>query len=111
MDDLDAIAEAVGKGQCILFLGAGVHYGPPAGTDPKFATAYPEERRPPLGRALSLKLADESEYVKRFPGWDVGDLKRVAWHYEDTLSRNRLMKRIKDEVHVNKVPSPVVRAL
>ena len=26
MDDLTAIAEAVAKGQCILFLGAGVHY-------------------------------------------------------------------------------------
>src|SRR5207248_6154796 len=65
-----SIAEAVAKGQCILFLGAGVHYGPPAGTDPKYAAAYPEERRPPLGRALSVKLADESEYLKRFPGWD-----------------------------------------
>src|SRR3954453_17381811 len=111
MDDLDAIAEAVGKGQCILFLGAGVHYGPPAGADPKFADAYPEARRPPLGRSLSVKLADESEYLKRFPGWDVGDLKRVGWHYEDKLSRNRLMKRIKDEVHVNKIASPIVRAL
>jgi len=111
MDDLAAIAEAVGKGQCILFLGAGVHYGPPAGVDQKYLDAYPEERRPPLGRALSVTLADESEYLKRFPGWDVGDLKRVAWHYEDTLSRNRLMKRIKEEVHANKIASPVVHAL
>src|SRR5438309_543158 len=85
--------------------------GPPAGTDQKYLDAYPEERRPPLGRALSVTLADESEYLKRFPGWDVGDLKRVAWHYEDTLSRNRLMKRIKEEVHANKIASPVVHAL
>ena len=111
MDDLAAIAEAVGKGQCILFLGAGVHYGPPAGADQKYIDAYPEARRPPLGRALSVKLAEESEYLKRFPGWDVGDLKRVSWHYEDTLSRSRLMKRMKEEVHVNKIASPVVRAL
>jgi hypothetical protein len=111
MDDLAAIAEAVAKGQCILFLGAGVHYGPPAGADQKYLDAYPEARRPPLGRALSVKLAEESEYLKRFPGWDVGDLKRVAWHYEDTLSRSRLMKRMKEEVHVNKIASPVVRAL
>ncbi|MEY2574546.1 MAG: hypothetical protein QOF80_33, partial [Verrucomicrobiota bacterium] len=107
MDDLAAIAEAVGKGQCILFLGAGVHYGPPAGADQKYLDAYPEARRPPLGRALSVMLAEESEYLKRFPGWDVGDLKRVSWHYEDTLSRNRLMKRIKEEVHANKIASPV----
>lgn len=111
MDDLAAIAEAVGKGQCILFLGAGVHYGPPAGADQKYLDAYPEARRPPLGRALSVMLAEESEYLKRFPGWDTGDLKRVSWHYEDMLSRNRLMKRIKEEVDANKIASPVVRAL
>ena len=61
MDDLTAIAESVAKGQCILFLGAGVHYGPPPDADPKYRDAYPEERRPPLGGALSQKLADESE--------------------------------------------------
>jgi hypothetical protein len=38
-----------------LFLGAGVHYGPPAGADQKYLDAYPEARRPPLGRALSMK--------------------------------------------------------
>jgi hypothetical protein len=111
MDDLTAIAESVAKGQCILFLGAGVHYGPPADADPKYLAAYPEDRRPPLGGALSQKLADESEYLKRFPGWDTRDLKRVGWHYEDTLSRNRMMKRIKEEVQGNKIASPVVRAL
>src|ERR1044071_5971110 len=111
MDDLSAIAEAVGKGQCILFLGAGVHYGPPAGADQKYIDAYPESRRPPLGGARSQILATESEYLTRFPGADNRDLKRVGWHYEDKLSRNRLMKRIKDEVHVNKIASPIVRAL
>src|SRR5438067_5536486 len=103
MDDLAAIAEAVGKGQCILFLGAGVHYGPPAGVDQKYLDAYPAERRPPLGRALSVTLADECEYLKRFPGWDVGDVKRVAWHYEDTLSRTRLMRRIMELVHAKSI--------
>jgi SIR2-like protein len=111
MDDLSAIAESVAKGQCILFLGAGVHYGPPPTAPQQYLDAYPENRRPPLGAALSRKLADESEYLKRFPGWDAGDLKRVGWHYEDTLSRNRLMKRIKEEVHVGKLASPAVRGL
>ena len=111
MDDLAAIAEAVGKGQCILFLGAGVHYGPPPGAEQKYIEAYPENRRPPLGGTLSQTLAAESEFLTRFPGADERDLKRVGWHYEDKLSRNRLMKRIKDEVHVNKIPSPIVRAL
>lgn len=111
MKDLAAIAESVAKGQCILFLGAGVHYGPPADADPRYLAAYPEDRRPPLGGALSEKLAEESEFLKRFPGGDCRDLKRVGWHYEDALSRNRLMKRIKEEVNVNKLASPVVRAL
>ena len=111
MDDLDTIAEAVAKGQCILFLGAGVHYGPPPGTDQKYVDAYPEARRPPLGAALSQALAAESDYLARFPGADQRDLKRVGWHYEDKLSRNRLMRRIKEEVHVNKIASPIVRAL
>ncbi|HEV2840440.1 MAG TPA: SIR2 family protein [Chthoniobacterales bacterium] len=111
MDDIAAIAESVAKGQCILFLGAGVHYGPPADADPRYLAAYPEDRRPPLGGALSEKLAGESEFLKRFPGADSRDLKRVGWHYEDTLSRNRLMKRIKEEVSGNKIASPVVRAL
>ena len=111
MDDLDIIAEAVGKGRCILFLGAGVHYGPPAGADQKYFDAYPEDRRPPLGGALSALLAGESDFLQRFPGADSRDLKRVGWHYEDKFSRGVLMQKIKDAVQLNKVPSPVVRAL
>ncbi len=111
MDELTEIATAVAKGQCILFLGAGVHYGPPAGAPQEYFDAYPEEKRPPLGAALSRKLAAESEYLERFPGWETGDLKRVGWHYEDRLSRNKLMKRIKEEVHVGKIASPAVRGL
>jgi len=111
MDELTEIAAAVAKGQCILFLGAGVHYGPPAGAPQEYFDAYPEEKRPPLGAALSRKLAAESQYVERFPGWETGDLKRVGWLYEDRLSRNKLIKRIKEEVHVGKIASPAVRAL
>ncbi|HVF71378.1 MAG TPA: SIR2 family protein [Chthoniobacterales bacterium] len=111
MTELETIAEAVGKGRCILFLGAGVHYGPPKDADPAYLAAYPEDRRPPLGGALSELLATESDFATRFPGADARDLKRVGWHYEDKFSRNRLMKRIKDEVHVNKIASPIVRGL
>ena len=84
---------------------------PPPDAPPHYLEAYPDQKRPPLGAALSRKLAEESEYLKRFPGWDTGDLKRVGWHYEDTLGRNRLMKRIKEEVHVGKIASPAVRGL
>lgn len=48
--------EAVKKRQCVLFLGAGVHYPPPDGS----SYSYPEADRPPLGDAFSRQLAKES---------------------------------------------------
>jgi hypothetical protein len=50
MDDIAAIAEAVGKGQRILFLRADVPYGPPTGAELKYFERYPEARRATVGR-------------------------------------------------------------
>jgi hypothetical protein len=47
--------EAISKSECVLFLGAGVHYPPPEGS----AYSYPREQRPPLGSSFSAELADE----------------------------------------------------
>jgi hypothetical protein len=40
------------KGECILFLGAGIHVGPPEGSPYR----YPEDHRPPQGQELVRRL-------------------------------------------------------
>ncbi|HKC66500.1 MAG TPA: SIR2 family protein [Pyrinomonadaceae bacterium] len=101
------IAEKVSKGECILFLGAGVHYPPPEGS----IYSYPEEQRLPLGRAFSQALADKSGFSEQFPKDSTGNLQRVALYYETKLGRNNLVNEIKNAVMYGKKPSPVVRAL
>jgi len=47
--------DAIERSECVLFLGAGVHYPPPDGS----GYSYPSESRPPLGTSFSCQLADE----------------------------------------------------
>ena len=54
--ELADLFDAVKQRECILFLGAGVHYPPPEDL-PEYQ--YPVEERPPLGAQLSHKLARE----------------------------------------------------
>jgi hypothetical protein len=51
---IEDIAKAVARGECILFLGSGVHAPPPNGS----SYSYPEEERPPFGSVLSAQLAE-----------------------------------------------------
>lgn len=101
------IAKKVEKGECILFLGAGVHYPPPADS----AYSYPEDQRLPLGRAFSQSLAQKSGFSEQFPKDSDGNLQRVSLFYESKLGRNSLVNAINDAMLVSKKPSPVVRAL
>ena len=101
------IADAVRNRECILFLGAAVHAPPP--DDSSFA--YPVERRPPLGSALSESLANTCGLADRFPDEDPRNLQRVALFYEIDRSRHQLVEEIRNAVHVGKEPSPVLRAL
>jgi hypothetical protein len=101
------IADVVRSGKCILFLGAGVHAPPPEGS--RFE--YPEERRPPMGSALSESLAQGCALADRFPEEDSRNLQRVALFYEIARSRRELVEEIRTAVHVGKQPSPVLRAL
>jgi hypothetical protein len=55
MAAIEDLYEAVKRRECILFLGAGVHYPPPENSD----YAYPPESRPPLGAGFSRQLTDE----------------------------------------------------
>ncbi|HLG18035.1 MAG TPA: SIR2 family protein [Blastocatellia bacterium] len=102
-----AIAEKVNNGQCILFMGAGVHYPPPEGS--KYS--YPESERPPLGRALSERLAAKSGFAEQFPRESTGNLQRVSLYYETKRSRRELVEEMVSAVQVGKKPSPVLRAL
>jgi hypothetical protein len=104
---LSVVAESVRRQQCILFLGAGVHAPPPNGS----AFEYPEEHRPPIGKALSRKLAQISGFAEKFPLEDADDLQRVALAFEVDCSRQELVEAVRTEVHQGKQPSPIVTAL
>jgi hypothetical protein len=104
---LDHVAAAVRGGRCILFLGAGVHAGPPEGS----AFAYPAAQRPLAGPALSRRLAAECGFADRFPGEDSGNLPRVALAYEIDRSRGRLVDAIGAAVSAGTEPSPLLSAL
>jgi hypothetical protein len=47
--------DAINRRECVLFLGAGVHY-PPA---EESGYSYPDDQRPPLGTSFSAELVDE----------------------------------------------------
>ena len=104
------IAEAVKAKKCILFLGSGVHFGPPAHLAGKYP--YPDHQRPPVGGELAQQLAGECEFEKLFPGGNAKDLQRVSLCYEldKSKSRNDLCKELEKRVHDGKEPSPVLRA-
>src|SRR5829696_8854748 len=62
-DALDFLANEIRGKQCVLFLGAGVHAGPPEGSP----FVYPAEHRPPIGKALSRELARRISLDERYP--------------------------------------------
>jgi hypothetical protein len=106
-DALKLIAEAVTQRHCILFLGAGVHASPPG----ESGFEYPAERRPPVGSALSQKLASSCNLAGRFPREDPSNLQRVALFYEIARSRHQLVEAVTKAVQTGKRPSPMLCAL
>jgi hypothetical protein len=104
---LKTIADRVAKGECILFLGAGAHYPPPASAP----YAYPEDQRPPLSRTFSERLAQQCDFAQQFPHDSIGNLQRVSLYYEVQRGRNALADEIKQAVLTGKRPSPVLCAL
>lgn len=104
---MDEIVKAVASGKCILFMGAAVHSAPPEDS----AYVYPEAERPPVGSALSRRLAENSDFATDMPDEDVRSLQRVAQYFELAKERSNLVKEVKDAVVTGKRPSPVVRAL
>jgi SIR2-like domain len=106
-ESLELVADAVRQGRCILFLGAGVHAPPPDGS----SFEYPDERRPPIGPALSRGLAMNCNLARRFPQEDPSNLQRVALFYEIARSRQQLVDAVTDAVQSGKSPSPMLRTL
>jgi SIR2-like domain len=104
---LDIVARAIGKDQCLLFLGAGVHAPPPAGS----LFEYPDAARPPVGSQLSRSLANELDLLGRHPGEDVKNLQRVALFFQIERDRHDLVDAVKRAVHDGKRPSPMLKAL
>lgn len=101
------LVESVRQGRCILFLGAGVHYPPPADSP----YTYPVLERPPLGGALAKKLALECDFALNCPGEKDDNLQRVALCFEKVLGRQELVERIRQEVEDHSKPSAALRGL
>ena len=98
------IAEMVARKECILFLGSAIHAPAPAGS--KYD--YPVTKCPPIGSQLSDLLAKECNY----PDQDRWNLQRVSWYYEYQAGfRSELVREVKDAVHKDREPSPILRGL
>lgn len=116
MPPFDDIVNATKSGQCILFLGAGVHY-PPADTDPIYKGCYPKAEQPPVGSGLAKILADDSQFLNdaSYSADEkqaiASNLQRISLYYEITRSRPDLVAKVQDAVSTNKEPSRAVRAL
>ena len=97
------------KGNCILFLGAGVHAPPPEGSP----YTYPEEERPLLGRGLAEILADACDYKQKFPEESYLDLQRISLCFETEpgLGRSKLVDYLTENLRKGKKPSPALQML
>ena len=104
---IGVIADAISHQRCILFLGAGVHAPPPD----QSLFEYPAEQRPPIGAALSRKLAASCDLSEQLPGEDPANLQRVALCYEIARTRRQLVDAVIEAVQTGKRPSPMLRAL
>jgi hypothetical protein len=106
-DEFDKLVTLINSRDCILFLGAGVHYPPPS--DSRYN--YPEEQRPPLAGALAESLAAKCSFAETCPGESNRNLPRVALCYEHRHRRRQLIEEIRLAVDDHTEPSPVIRAL
>jgi SIR2-like domain len=104
------LAKQIRKGECVLFLGAGIHAPPPEDSG---IYNYPPELRPLLGGDLAEKLAEECHFKDKLPGENVRDLQRVSLCFESTpgLLRAKLVERLNDYLVKGKKPSPLLKML
>jgi SIR2-like domain len=101
------VAGAIERGQCLLFLGAGVHSPPPEDS----AYTYLEEERPPLGSALSERLAEKCNLAQLYPKENPKNLQRTSLFFETIKGRKQLVDELKAAVQTGRKPSPILHAL
>lgn len=104
----ELVAEKVKEGDCILFLGAGVHWPPPVDSND---WVYPEEQRPCMAQDLAEKLSNVCHYKKKFPNELCLDLQRVSLFFEESLGRNELVDSLTKHLKDGKKPSPALMML
>ena len=104
---IEDIAKAVARGECILFLGSGVHAPPPSDS----SYSYAEEERPPFGSVLSAQLAEKCKVLEAFPKESVANLQRMSLFFETAKGRKQLIEEINAAVENGKKPSPALYAL
>lgn len=106
---LHHLLENVKKGNCILFLGAGIHTPPPDNDN----FIYPLEQRPLLGKSLALELAKECGFQQKFPEDECTDLQRVSLCFEITegFGRKKLVDTLDIYLMKDKRPSPALKML
>jgi hypothetical protein len=106
---LEDLVAKVRMGDCVLFLGAGVHYPPPEGSPYQ----YSKSQAPPLGNSLAEILAKDCEFSKMLPKERTDDLQRVSLCYEATqgLGRKALVDALVKHLVEGKTPSPALRML
>lgn len=101
------LAKDVRNGDCVLFLGAGVHAPPPAGSD----FVYDEGQRPCLGSELTKKLAAKGKVREIYPDEPCDDLRRVSLCIEAKFGRKKLIDLLDEHLVHGKTPSPALRML
>jgi hypothetical protein len=104
---LDDVVRAVSKGQCVLFLGSGVHWPPPE----ESSFTYAEAERPASATTLRDRLADLSAWDERYVDVERWNLQRMSLDFQIVHSRSRLVSEIRTAVDDGKRPSPVLQAL
>jgi hypothetical protein len=106
---LRGLVKDIKKGECILFLGTGVHAPPPEGSH----YTYPAEEAPPLGGDLAEILAEECNFKRTLPEESTRDLQRVSLCFETTrgLGRMKLVDSLNKHLRVGKKPSPALKML
>ena len=104
---LDDVVAAVRDQKCILFLGSGVHWPPPADSP----YSYPEAERPADATKLRDRLATGSHWDKRNKKAERWNLQRMSLDFQIVRSRAHLVDEIRAAVDEQKKPSPILRAL
>jgi hypothetical protein len=105
-DAMNKLVEHVKRGECILFLGAGVNV---ASQDDRFP--YPEKHRPLQAKSLAKKLIEGTQYHEMLPGASEEDLQKASLYIDVMLSRQELAERLKKHLRDGKYPSHALRML